>query len=705
MKNTIEVFGEVGKDVTLASVKSQYNADAETVDVVIDSIGGNVYVGYEIRDFLQVVKKSAQLNTIIIGDCASIATHIALVADFEDRYIKSTASYMIHNAFGAEITCDADCYRSVADELDSVNLNMVSVYVKKTGLTREEVEALMKVEKIMTAHEAKQKGFVAHIINQSTNQIQVNMKEEEDNKNWLESKFEKVSKALANLTKKVQVQAMKRISAKDAEGNDAEMFLGMNPEDEDMVGKKAMNPEGEPMATGTYKTDTAEITIDADGVISDVVGIEAMDEEEKEEEEEEMVAVEVTAKLDSIMKNIDTLTKVLASNNKATSKVIVPKSNKTPVKDLDHFSYFFLNRIEGKYEIKGLKERLATFRNASVVTDNFNYTYDGQLSTDILYKPSVSTPDFTRLFTVRDGVRSKQQLLLAGNLSDKIIKLYQGCKNVTLTSSAQVTIFNRTLEVAQLEVFLEQCADVFDETILEEWKNLGVTAESIEGTQFQNIVLSLILDAMRRGLFRIFSWGSTADANTNYNQLDGLWTRLIASQSEVSEFGYCGVRVDNITVLNQTANTRAYDYIKNLYEAQSSILRQMPSSEKAFFVTPNILDNYAEYREQLNGADVTYRILDNGEAQYYFRGIPVYEVTSWRDHLEDADNPYFGLFNTCALLTTPKNHIIGLSSASAQRETKLWYSWDDNVNKIKALPEMGYNYAHCDLQVFSYGQV
>ena len=310
MKNTIEVFGEVGKDVTLASVKSQYNADAETVDVVIDSIGGNVYVGYEIRDFLQVVKKSAQLNTIIIGDCASIATHIALVADFEDRYIKSTASYMIHNAFGAEITCDADCYRSVADELDSVNLNMISVYVKKTGLAREEVEALMKVEKIMTAHEAKQKGFVAHIINQSTNQIHVNMKEEEDNKNWLESKFEKVSKALANLTKKVQVQAMKRISAKDAEGNDAEMFLGMNPEDEDMLGKKAMNPEGEPMATGTYKTDTAEITIDADGVISDVVSIEAMDDQE--EEEEEMVAVEVTAKLDSIMKNIETLTKVLA---------------------------------------------------------------------------------------------------------------------------------------------------------------------------------------------------------------------------------------------------------------------------------------------------------------------------------------------------------------------------------------------------------
>jgi hypothetical protein len=295
-------------------------------------------------------------------------------------------------------------------------------------------------------------------------------------------------------------------------------------------------------------------------------------------------------------------------------------------------------------------------------------------------------------------------------LSDKIIKTYQGCKGTELTSNEQATIFNRTLEVTQLEVFLEQCADTFDETILEEWKNLGVTSESIEGTKFQNIVLGLVKDAMSRGLFRIFSWGDSADANTDYNQLDGLWTRLFESESILSESptvsgAYCGKKIDDITALSQTSGSRAYDYFKNLFEAQTSILRQMPANQKAIFVTPNMIDNYAEYRETLNGSEFSYKILDNGETQYYFRGIPIVEVIAWSDHLQDTDNPYFGLLNTVALLTTPKNHIVGLSSGLAQRETKLWYSWDDNVNKIKALPEMGYNYAHCDLQRFSYGLV
>lgn len=715
MPNISKIFirGEIGEHTTLETVRNQIDQSSEVVEVWIDSVGGIVEVGYEICEYLLSLNK--ELVTVIDGVCASIATKISLVAEPKNRKMSEGSTYMIHNAFGDSITCDANCYRNVADMLDEINLKLSSEYSAATGLPQTRILKMMEAETYMDAKTAKELGFVSEIFtgaknsihNHKTIKVITKIKNKvEDTTKWvkdLEAKMDKTTKAIEKIALGMKLKAMKSVATED----DEEIYLGMNPEDDDMLGKKAMNSDGEEIPDGTYVIAEGTLTVE-DGVVTEVILNEeeeedmmAEDDDEMlaEEEEEKQVAARLQKQVSVIYGKLDFITNLLAKDSKKKSAPNVPliKTVKKMPTKLDSMASWFQNRINQKYP--------GTFKNVNVVEDSFNYTYPGQLSTDLIYKPSVNVPDITQIFTVREGVRSKQQLLLAGFLSDKIIKAYQGCKGTTLTSDEQASIFNRTLEVTQLEVFLEQCADTFDETILEEWKNLGVTSESIEGTKFQNIVLSLIIDAMSRGLFRIFSWGTVGAASANYNMLDGLWTRLFASETDVSDFGYCGVRVDDIDSLTQTSGSRAIDYLRNLYEAQSSILRQMPTKDKALYVTPNIIDNLATYLEDRSGVDIAIQYLENGKASYTFRGIPIVEVTAWRDHLEDSENPYFGVINTLALLTTPKNHIVGLSSGAAQRETKLWYSWDDNVNKIKALPEFGYNYAHCDLQVFSYGLV
>lgn len=701
----IYIKGEI-KPESVIQFLNQIDQCQVECEIIIDSVGGSVQAGEEIRDLILAKQKEGiQIHTTIDGLCASIATIIALSVPYENRKMTANSMYMIHLAFGDSITCDADCYRFVADELDAINLRMSKIYSAQTGLPQSTLLDLMKSESWFDSEQSLKLGFVSEILASAKAQTQTKKAVaylQEKNTMELNEKFSKMEEAIRALTKQVTLVAMKPVKMKDGE----EVFIGMSPEDEDMQGKKAMDTDGEPLKAGQYETeDGVKMVVGEDGVVKEVIIVEK-DEDETVAEmdtEEELVSAELSAKLDFALNEITKLAKLVASG-KAKPEVIIPKiaKKKSIMHPLQKIAERFAARINSKYP--------DYFKGASVVEDSFNYTYDGQLSTDLIYKPTVSVPDITRVFTVRQGVRSKQQLLLAGFLSDKIIKTYQGCKGMELTSTEQANIFNRTLEVTQLEVLLEQCADTFDETILEEWKNLGVTSESIEGTQFQTILLKLLIDAMGRGLFRIFSWGDTTALSADYNQLDGLWTRLIASESVPSESpvtagAYCGVRVNDITALTQTAGQRAIDYLRTLWEAQSSILRQIPASEKAFFVTPNIIDNLATYLEERSGVDVAIQYLENGKPSYTFRGVPIVEVTAWRDHLEDPDNPYFGSINTTILFTTPKNHIIGLSSAAAQRETKLWYSWDKNVNYVKALPEMGYNYAHCDLQVFSYGLV
>ena len=48
----------------------------------------------------------------------------------------------------------------------------------------------------------------------------------------------------------------------------------------------------------------------------------------------------------------------------------------------------------------------------SIVGVNFDYTYNGVLSTDVLFKPTVNTPAISDLMTIRQFARYKEQIPL-----------------------------------------------------------------------------------------------------------------------------------------------------------------------------------------------------------------------------------------------------------------------------------------------------
>ncbi|MEW4354429.1 head maturation protease, ClpP-related [Streptococcus pneumoniae] len=129
--------------------------NGESLEVYINSGGGDVYSGSEISSKLKDYKGNVTVK--IVGLCASIATVIALSGDTIE--MSQTAVFMIHEAmagvFGNKKKIEQDL-RS----LDTINDMLLNVYHKRTGLPIERLKAMMAEETWLTCDEAIELGFV-----------------------------------------------------------------------------------------------------------------------------------------------------------------------------------------------------------------------------------------------------------------------------------------------------------------------------------------------------------------------------------------------------------------------------------------------------------------------------------------------------------------------------------------------------------------
>ena len=158
MTGHIFIYGEIGTQVTAKSVQDQIDPNATDYEIHISSVGGDVYEGYTLYGILNALQKPT--TVIIEGLCASIAT---LIAQAGDKVVMTNpAEFMIHNPY-VQINGDSDELKEAAGQLDRIKKTIISVYRKRTGLSEDELSAMMDVESWLTAEEAKQRGFVDEV--------------------------------------------------------------------------------------------------------------------------------------------------------------------------------------------------------------------------------------------------------------------------------------------------------------------------------------------------------------------------------------------------------------------------------------------------------------------------------------------------------------------------------------------------------------
>ena len=136
-----------------ADIRSQLDdvADDESVQVVINSSGGDIFAASEIYDML-----AESEATIKVVFAASAASYIACACKSE---IVPTGMLMIHNV-SSYVAGDYNDMAHESGVLLKASKAVATAYRLKTGMSEDELIGLMDKETWLTADEAVEKGFI-----------------------------------------------------------------------------------------------------------------------------------------------------------------------------------------------------------------------------------------------------------------------------------------------------------------------------------------------------------------------------------------------------------------------------------------------------------------------------------------------------------------------------------------------------------------
>jgi ATP-dependent protease ClpP protease subunit len=212
----IQIFGAIGENImadgsktkgfTLADfLKETANLNSGTLIIEINSPGGNPFEAFAIHDAIKQL--SVRVIVRIMGMAASAATIIAAAADHVE--ISENGNYLVHEA-QSWTNGSKDKFKETYDDLAKLDNQMLSVYVKRTGKSREALSELMKEDRRMTADEALKWGFVDNILISNKQKItamdtQIAMSEDEKKEfEALKAENKELKAAMKDLTAKLK---------------------------------------------------------------------------------------------------------------------------------------------------------------------------------------------------------------------------------------------------------------------------------------------------------------------------------------------------------------------------------------------------------------------------------------------------------------------------------------------------------------------
>lgn len=329
---------------------------------------------------------------------------------------------------------------------------------------------------------------------------------------------------------------------------------------------------------------------------------------------------------------------------------------------------------------------------ANGLSVSLGYTYNGKEAIDVLVKPLIETPDIKRIFEVRTGIKSGEQIFRVTPPTKKL-RANDGC---SITYQSGSTITPRKLTTCKFRLAFEQCESAFDDSIFELAKKSGVDEANLSGTELEKIMNQIFAEGLASDMFKVFSFGDASDSDDFYGICEGLWPTLITGLSDYSTT-LSRTQFDNDIAFE---TNEVYNVFKSLWEDADEILKQIPAAQKRIFVTGNVYDAYLAYLESQSN-EFGARMEVEGLSVVSFRGIPIVPVYQWDEALADADNPFPAGINKLALYTVPSNHIIGVDALTDDTRYESWFSQDDRVNRWLAEFRMGYNYAHAGLQIIA----
>lgn len=168
---TIKIYDDIGASwwsdgITASGFAKDLAAmgDVQTLNVHVNSLGGDVVEGAAI--YTQIANHPAFTNVYIDGYAMSMASAIAMAGD--RIYMVEHGLFMVHKPRSG-VWGNATEMRAEADILDQFERTLMKVYVRRTGLSEDEITALLAGEEgvdgtYLDAEQARDLGFIDEIV-------------------------------------------------------------------------------------------------------------------------------------------------------------------------------------------------------------------------------------------------------------------------------------------------------------------------------------------------------------------------------------------------------------------------------------------------------------------------------------------------------------------------------------------------------------
>jgi ATP-dependent protease ClpP protease subunit len=161
---TKETIQEIINSISLLVHEHKENSsgipEPLTITYIVDSPGGSVTAVLKFVDYLNIVRNKynwVKFVSVISGMTASAGTIMSIVAD--ERYMTEHAHAMVHELSAGNSSKYTELM-SYMDYLYKLHSTLVNIYCKKTQLSVDEVEELLRKETWFSAQEYFEYGFV-----------------------------------------------------------------------------------------------------------------------------------------------------------------------------------------------------------------------------------------------------------------------------------------------------------------------------------------------------------------------------------------------------------------------------------------------------------------------------------------------------------------------------------------------------------------
>ncbi|MGV3561565.1 hypothetical protein [Larkinella arboricola] len=310
-------------------------------------------------------------------------------------------------------------------------------------------------------------------------------------------------------------------------------------------------------------------------------------------------------------------------------------------------------------------------------------TYSGVEAMEQILKPAVEyglLEDF--FFKVKTGLKVNERVYFLHTIN-KITRKGQGCnpdsKNTTIPRSEKLW------NPEEVEARLDFCWKELKGHLEEKELKAGTDVSNIEGTKVEEYLLDLLVPAAYRDLMRMV-WLSrksiTADDLTNgeddvenYDQIDGFFKKITDAVGK-GETPYVAIAKNSQSsaAAQQLAAGEAVTIMRAVIGKQKPLLRSTDKSQKVFYVTRSIYENYYDYLEGNDKLESARKMLIEGVEVLTYRGIPLVVLDVVDDYVE-SDFFVDGTFDkpNRVVLTAKHNFQIGVDTDTTNPIIMQWW--------------------------------